>query len=155
MATVYLDASFVSACVTNRTDAKSTVRRETSREWWDTQRSAHELFLSQEVIRELSDPSFLQRDEALSLISVLPLLDINAEVKGVAEIFVGEYLMPAPAVGDAIHGAACAIYGVQYLLSWNVRHLANPNKTKHLQAICRRLGLVPPQIITPDLLWES
>ena len=155
MPTVYLDASFVSACVTNRTDAKSVARRETSREWWETQRSVHELFLSQEGIEELSNPSFPQRDEAISLISGLPLLDINAEVRGVAEVLVGEYLMPAPAVGDAIHVAVCAVYGVQYLLSWNVRHLANPNKTKHLQAICRRLGLVPPQIITPDILWET
>jgi len=40
-------------------------------------------------------------------------------------------------------------------MSWNVRHLANPNKTAHLRAVCRRLGLVPPQIVTPDLLWET
>lgn len=155
MATVYLDASFVSACVTNRTDAKSVARREISREWWDGQRSAHQLLLSQEVISEVSHPSFPKRDEALLLLAGLPMLDINAEVTGVAEIFVRAYLMPAPSAGDAIHVAACCVYGVEYLLSWNVRHLANPNKTAHLQVICRRLGLIPPQIITPDLLWEN
>lgn len=41
------------------------------------------------------------------------------------------------------------------MLTWNVRHLANPNKLKHLREICRRVGLIPPKIVTPDLLWES
>jgi len=154
MATVYLDASFPSACVTERTDAKSVARRETSCEWWDTQRLRHEIYVSQEVIRELTSPEFPRREAALALLDQVPLLDIDDEVAGVAEVFVREYLMPAPAVGDAIHVAVCAVHQVDYLLSWNVRHLANPNKTAHLQAVCRRLGLVPPVIVTPDLLWE-
>ena len=152
--TIYLDASFVSACVTDRTDPKSVSRRDTSREWWDTQRTGHEIVISQEVIKELSNPDFSRREDALALIADLSLLDIDDEVTGVAEIFVKEVLMPAPVVGDAVHVAVCAVHGVQYLLSWIVRHLANPNKTAHLQAICRRLGLIPPQILTPDLLWE-
>jgi hypothetical protein len=155
MATIYLDASFISACVTDRTDARSIARRETSQEGWETQRAAHELFISQEVLRELSDPAFAKRDEAKILVSRVPLLEIDDEIAGVAEVFVREYLMPAPAVGDAVHVAVCAVHGVEYLLSWNVRHLANPNKTSHLRALCRRLGLVPPLIVTPDLLWET
>ncbi|HEY8667935.1 MAG TPA: hypothetical protein VIL86_14825 [Tepidisphaeraceae bacterium] len=66
MATVYLDASFISACVTDRTDPKSVTRLQTSREWWDTQRAAHGLFVSQEVIKELSSPLFGRREEALN-----------------------------------------------------------------------------------------
>jgi hypothetical protein len=85
----------------------------------------------------------------------LPLLDIDEDVTGVAEVLVREYVMPAPTVGDAVHVAACAVHDVEYLLSWNVRHLANPNKAAHLQRVCRRLGLIPPQIITPEFLWEE
>ncbi len=154
MAAVYLDASFVSACVTDRADAKSLARHQTSLEWWQTQRRLHEVYVSQEVVRELSSPEFARREQALALIADMPLLDISVEVAGVAEVFVREYLMPAPAVGDAVHVAVCAVHGIGFLLSWNVRHLANPNKTAHLQAICRRLGLLPPIIVTPDLLWE-
>ena len=39
-------------------------------------------------------------------------------------------------------------------LTWNVRHLANPNKLEDLRTICLRVGMLPPQILTPDLLWE-
>jgi hypothetical protein len=73
----------------------------------------------------------------------------------VASVFVRERLFPVPAVGDALHVAVYAVHDVEYLLSWNVRHMANPNKTTQLQVICRRLGLVPPKILTPDLLWEE
>lgn len=63
--------------------------------------------------------------------------------------------MPGPdATGDALHVAVAAVHEMDYLLSWNVRHLANPNKTRHSQVICQRLGLLPPVIITPDALWE-
>lgn len=62
MASVYLDASFANACVTDRTDARSESRRQTSLEWWEAQRHFHELYVSQEVIRELSSPEFLKGD---------------------------------------------------------------------------------------------
>lgn len=155
MAQVYLDASFVSACVTDRTDAHSIHRRETSLEWWGTQRPLHELFISQEVLDELSDPAFRRGTEALKFVANLPLFEIDEEVRGLARLLVRERVMPAPAVGDAVHVAACAVHGCAYLLSWNVRHMANPNKLAHMQVICRRVGVAPPTILTPDLLWES
>lgn len=63
--------------------------------------------------------------------------------------------MPTPAgTGDAIHVAVATIHACEFLLSWNVKHLANQNKVRHLRVLCQRLGLVPPTIVTPDLLWE-
>src|SRR5205085_6318242 len=52
MARVYLETSFISACVTNRTDVASLYRKQVSNEWWETQRSRHELFVSAEVTEE-------------------------------------------------------------------------------------------------------
>jgi len=84
----------------------------------------------------------------------LNLLSFNAEVLGLAAILVRERLMPGPeSSGDALHVAAATAHGTEYLLSWNVKHLANLNKVKHLQEVCRRTGYVPPTIVTPDLLW--
>lgn len=63
--------------------------------------------------------------------------------------------MPAPVAGDAVHVAVACVHGLEYILSWNVRHLANPNKVAHLRAVCTRAGYAPPAIVTPDLLWET
>jgi predicted nucleic acid-binding protein len=156
MARVYLDTSFVSACVTTREDAHSIVRKETSLEWMQSQRPLHEVLISSEVADELNQPTFAQRGAALLLIADIPRLAITEEVRGVAHVLVNERVMPGPAdTGDAIHVAVATVHQVNHILSWNVRHLANPNKIAHLQAVCRRLGLIPPSILTPDLLWET
>jgi hypothetical protein len=154
MARVYLETSFVSACVTTRTDPGSLYRREASTQWLSAQSRLHELFVSDEVFLELSDPDYPQKDAGLTLIAELPRLGMGEQVRGLAELFVRHKLMPAPAAGDALHVAVATVHAMEYLLTWNVRHLANPNKLAHLRTICLRLGLVPPSIITPDLLWE-
>lgn len=156
MARVYLDTSFFSTCVSTRTSPKSAGWRETSSEWWETQAARHALHVSDEVVAELSDPDFEQGPAALAMLRGLHLLELNADVRGLAAILVREKLMPVPSVsGDAIHVAAATIHRMEYILTWNVRHLANPNKRTHLATVCLRLGLIPPQIVTPDLLTEA
>ena len=99
-----------------------------SNAWWANQAGRFEVFISPEVVRELSAPEFPNK----------------------------ERVMPAPSVeGDAVHVAAATIHRMDYLLTWNVKHLANPNKRTHFAIICMRLGLTPPQLVTPDLLEAS
>ncbi len=155
MAAVYLETSFVSACVTTRRDSGSRYRQATSLDWWKDFRSFYELFISQEVLEELKHPAFKRSSEAVGLVANIPLLDVDDDVRRVAGVFVKEKVMPAPVAGDAIHVAAAAVHGVEYILSWNVRHLANPRKVKHLESVCRRIGLMAPRIITPEFLWEK
>ncbi|CAA9426328.1 MAG: hypothetical protein AVDCRST_MAG64-3198 [uncultured Phycisphaerae bacterium] len=154
MAKVYLETSFVSACVTARTDAGSVHRKRVSLEWWGTQRHRYELAVSDEVVTELSQPSYPQREDALAFIGGIDSLAVTPEVTELARILIDQRVMPAPLAGDAIHVAAAMFYHVEFVLSWNVRHLANPNKVRHLATICMRLRFVPPQIVTPDALWE-
>jgi hypothetical protein len=154
MAKIYLETSFFSACVWDRNDPKSLVRQEESRLWWVQERHHHELCLSAEVLRELSDPTFANSADALALTSTIVELPVSEEVLGFAKILVRERVMPSPAQeGDAIHVATATVNAVEYILSWNVKHLANINKVRHLREICRRAGYVPPTIVTPDLLW--
>ena len=129
--------------------------RETSIEWWETQQPKHELFISAEVVAELADPAFTHREAALLMLRGLAVLELSPDVRGLARALVYEKVMPGPAVsGDAIHVAAATVHRIDYLLTWNARHMANPNKRTHFATICLRLGLVPPQIVTPDLLQE-
>jgi hypothetical protein len=155
VARVYLETSFVSACVTARADPGSVHRKRVSLDWWATQRPRHDVLVSAEVIFELSKPEYRQRDDALQFLRGIEVLPLTAEVAGMAAVLVRERVMPGPLAGDAMHVAAATVYRFGYILSWNVRHLANPNKARHLNTICLRLGLMPPQIVTPDHLWES
>lgn len=154
MARVYLETSFISACVTTRSDAASVYRRESSLEWWHEQRHRHELLISTEVIGELESPGYAQSAAALGLVSAVPVLPIDSETLGFAGMLVREKVMPQPMGGDAFHVAAACVNALDFMLSWNVKHLANQNKLRHLEVVCRRAGLFAPRIVTPDLLWE-
>ncbi len=156
MARVYLETSFFSACVSTRASAKSVTWRETRVDWWQTEGVRHELYVSDEVVVELSDPAFAQGPAALEMLRGLRLLELGPEVRGLAGILVREKVMPRPAVsGDALHVAAATTHGMDYVLTWNVQHMANPNKRTHFAMLCLRLSLMPPQIVTPDLLVEA
>ncbi len=156
MAKVYLETSFFSACVWERRDHRSLARQDESRRWWVQQRKLHKLLISAEVIRELSDPRFRNRDEALALTAEVTQLPLTDDVLGLARALVRERVMPGPAEqGDAMHVAVSVVHSVDYVLTWNVRHLANPNKLAHLRTVCLRAGYVIPNLITPEALWTE
>jgi hypothetical protein len=150
MPTVYLETSFISACVSRRQDAASIYRRDTSLEWWRSYAREHDLFVSTGVIADLSAPAFQESEEALKLVRDIAVLSVGAQAAGLASLLVDELVMPAPVAGDAVHVAVCCVHKVEYMVSWNVRHLANANKVRHLEVICRRSGVFPPRLCLTD-----
>ncbi len=84
------------------------------------------------------------------------LLEINDEIREIAQVYVDNYLMPRDVAGDALHVAVASYYKMDYLLTWNCAHLANARKKQHLRRINARLRLETPEIITPlELLGEQ
>ena len=60
--------------------------------------------------------------------------------------------MPQDVLGDALHLALASYHKCDYLLTWNCKHLANPNKFKHMRIVNTSLGLYTPEITTPNQL---
>jgi hypothetical protein len=102
---------------------------------------------------ELEKGDWPGQSEALALLESIPELTVDGEVLAVASRYVEERLVPAGLGGDAAHLAVACVHQMDFLLTWNIRHLANPNKLNHLTIINRRLGLLTPQIVTPEMLW--
>ena len=99
--------------------------------------------------------TYPHRDEALALTAETEVLEVDEESRGLAKISVREKAMPGPEEsGDALHVAAATVHQMDAVLTWNVKHLANRNKITHLREICRRVGYVPPEIVTPDAFWD-
>jgi hypothetical protein len=156
VARIYLETSFFSLCASTRKGAKELGWKASSNEWWENKAQFHKLFISPEVVLELSSPGFQNRLRALSMLENLNILDPNNEVRDLARLLVQEHVMPGPATrGDAIHVATAVIHRMDYILTWNIKHLANHNKRRHMSMICMRIGYVAPMIVTPDFLQES
>lgn len=104
------------------------------------------------VLTELMRVPFAGRDEALRLLRQTTFLPITESVRGVADVYGRHLVMPRGPVGDAVHLAVACVNEVDYLLTWNCRHLANTNKVRHIQTINNRLGLLTPHLVTPEML---
>ena len=64
--------------------------------------------------------------------------------------------IPGMAKADALHVAVAAVHGVDYLLTWNCRHIDNATRKPIIRAICVSAGYFYPEICTPmELLTED
>ena len=129
--------------------------QQTTRDWWEKHRDRFELFVSRFVVNECSggDPGAAQ--ERLIYLQNIQLLQAPDEVSALAESLVTGVPLPEKASVDALHIAVAAVNGVQYLLTWNCRHIANPALRSRIELICREAGYEPPTICTPQELLET
>lgn len=149
MRSVYIETTIPSFYHTARRSIQSLAWREETRRWWSVKAPNYKLFTSEAVLRELRSASKPIAVSRLSLLEGVPLLPLTDAVIDTAESYMSHRLMPREALGDAVHVAVASVNAIDFVLTWNCRHLANANKASHLAAINRRLGLFVPTIVTP------
>jgi len=120
-----------------------------TRKWWVTCASEFKLVTSPAVIDELRRGTTPATQQRLDLLCGIELLEINEEVEEIAQIYINRLVMPKDPVGDALHLALASVHRVDVLLTWNCKHLANPNKMSHIRMINFELGLAMPMLMTP------
>jgi hypothetical protein len=111
--------------------------------------------VSQIVLDEAGagDPELAQ--QRLSLVKGLPLLDVTNEVIAFAERLVDAGIIPQAATQDAFHISLAVSHGVDYLATWNCRHIANALIRPRIERAARDAGLVPTIICTPEELLSA
>lgn len=126
---------------------------EITREWWDTRRSYFQLYSSQAVVQETSQGDAQIASQRLEIIRDFALLDLNQSVLNLAERFLEHSSLPAKADVDAIHIAAATVHNMDYLLTWNCKHIANAQIQRKLAEISRDSGYELPLLCTPYELF--
>jgi hypothetical protein len=76
----------------------------------------------------------------------MDVLETSSEAESLTVAIMDAGILPAKAVRDAAHIAVAAVHGVDYLLTWNCRHLANAQIVKRIQRICDDRGFGMPLI---------
>lgn len=150
MTAVYIETTIPSLFHTARTDTRSLARQRWTREWWDELAPGFELHSSDAVIAELQRGTLEDlKQRRIELISGLNLLEVSYEVMEIATIYIDRLVMPRSGAGDALHLALASFYSLDVLLTWNCKHLANPNKFGHIDHVNHELGLSTPLLTTP------
>ena len=153
MASVYLETTVVGN-VADRIHPNPDIasRQHTTRRWWTTAKSNYQLFISQLVLDECGagDPTAAQ--ERIDEIAALPCLDITDDVRDLADALMAGNAIPRSEPRDALHVAIAAVHAVEYLATWNFKHIANATLRTQINDVIRDNGYAPPIICTPEEL---
>ncbi|MFH0975318.1 MAG: type II toxin-antitoxin system VapC family toxin [Spirochaetota bacterium] len=151
---VYIETSVASYLTAWRNpDLIMAANQEITKEWWDN-KEQFDLFLSALVIQEASSGDTEAAKRRLLILEGIPEIDITEEVENFAIVLLEKIPLPPKAKIDVLHIAAATVGGMDYLLTWNCKHIANAILRPKIEAIAREYGYEPPIICTPQELWE-
>ena len=127
-------------------------QQETTRRWWEKKRREYDLYVSELVLEETSagDPAMAAARHAV--LAGLPQLAQTPEVDALAARLLEQGIVPPSAAPDAEHIALAAVHAMNFLLTWNCKHIANALHRRRVEAVCAEAGLVCPIICTPHHL---
>jgi hypothetical protein len=128
--------------------------QQVTREFWDDHRARFDLFVSLAVVDECTAGDVEAAAERAAYLQGIPVLGVDDRVLSLAQSLMTGMPLPERAAVDAVHIAVAAVNGVDYLVTWNCRHIANPALRGTIEAVCRAAGCVPPAICTPPELIE-
>jgi predicted nucleic acid-binding protein len=155
--TVYIETSIVSYLTARPTrDLVAAAWQNTTTRWWETHREHFELFTSQLTVEEAGQghPEAVQR--RLAVLADIPHLSISEAVTDLATVLLAEDALPRKASDDAVHVAVSACHAIDYLLTWNCRHIDNAETKPLIRSICAIQGYKCPEICTPlELMGED
>jgi hypothetical protein len=153
---VYVETSVVSYLSSRPSrDLVLAAHQQITRQWWETRRQAFDLHVSQAVIDEAGGGDEEAAGRRLQALEGVPLLDITDEVAALAEDLIHSGPLPPKAAVDAVHIATAVVGRMDYLLTWNCKHIANAAMRNKIEQVCRSRGYEPVVICTPEELLEA
>jgi predicted nucleic acid-binding protein len=156
MQTVYIETTIPSYLGAHPSSQKSIAAdQQTTHQWWSKERKRFRLYTSLFTMDEASGGDAGAAARRLVYLKDIPQLTVVPEIEPLAYDLVRLLRLPAKAVMDASHLATCILHGMDYLLTWNCTHLANPVLQKELVDYCRYHDLHIPIICTPEALLTS
>ena len=154
--TTYLETSVISYLVARPSrDLVTLASQQITQQWWNAYRAEYELYISEEVVRECREGDQSEVAKRIAILRTIPVIPLTLEIQSLADLLVREKALPIKARADGVHLASAAYHGAELLLTWNMRHLANPRMLPRIRDIIVRVGLRMPEVCTPQALLES
>lgn len=150
---IYVETSVISYVTARPSrDLVVAARQEITRDWWENHSSKFDLFVSELVFEEAGCGDEEAATRRLNLIENIPLLETTEDAAKLARHLIDQTPLPSKAAADAFHIANATVHKMNYLLTWNCRHIANAVFRAPIENICRINGYSCPIICTPDEL---
>ena len=131
------------------TDLRTASRQLLTRRWWKKERHKSRLVASEAVEDECSRGQPARAQSRLALLAEATTLTMNVRILELAGQLVAPGGLPSVAATDALHIAVAAIHEIDYLATWNMRHIANAHIRLVTERIIEKNGYQRSVICTP------
>ena len=152
MPRVYIETSIVSY-LRQRPSGQviAAARQLMTHRWWNEHRHEYELVTSQYVLDEAAlGDAVLAAGYRLQELADIPRLELQPEIPRLATEIVTRAILPGTAIVDALHIAAAAFHSIDYLLTWNCKHIANVRVFANVRDLLVELDYPVPIFCTPE-----
>jgi hypothetical protein len=150
---VYIESSIISYLTSRPSrDVVISARQIITENWWLSQRNNYDLFVSALVIQEISkgDPEAAER--RLNAVADIPLLGASQDTLLLAEALLVGAAVPKTSEEDALHISIAAASGIDFLLTWNFKHINNAHTKAAISAVIEAYGFACPILCSPEEL---
>ena len=154
--TAYIETSVVSYLTARPSrDVVVAAYQEVTREWWRDAPDRFHLVASELVVTESGAGDADAARARLKVLESVTLVNVSQNAEELTRHLLDRGAVPREAAADAAHIAIAVTNGVDYLVTWNFRHIANAAMRSRIERVCRHEGYEPPVICTPNELMES
>lgn len=153
MQSVYVETSIISYLTAQPSrNVLAIARQQLTQEWWTQCRKQFDLVVSPLVEDEASRGDFEAAARRLRIIKPLRQIEPTKEVGSFTKHLLTQGALPKTAADDALHIALAVVHGIDYLLTWNCRHIDNARTKPLIRRLCQDMGYPFPEICTPEEL---
>jgi hypothetical protein len=150
---VYIETTIISYLAARPSrDIIRAARQTITRQWWDDRLQDFNAFISQLVIDEAGRGDSGASARRNRILSELACLDVSPEAIDLAAVIIEKGQMPQKASDDALHLAISAAHEIDFLVTWNCKHLANAEMLGRIGDVLSAEGYRVPFVCTPDEL---
>ena len=138
---VYIETTVVSYLVARSSaDAILDARQQVTRQFWENHSDTFEFIVSDIVITEIRQGNEMAAQRRIDALAGLTVLDLTPEAVVLALELINAGAVPRESQTDAQHIAVAVVNGIEYLTSWNYKHIVNETKRQHIDQVCRDAG---------------
>ena len=121
-------------------------------DWWRHAKANLELAASPLVVDDDELRDIRLAYESRSALELLTIIHPSDASESLVQQLTDSHALPEEASLEAAHIAIAVTNGVEYLATWNFRHIANPANASKIDLVCREAGYRPTVICTPAQL---
>lgn len=124
--------------------------------WRQMEQGQWRFFTSSVAAEELIEAPERVRDLFKTVFSSEAILDVTAEMDKLATAYVAQAVVTPQYEDDARHVAICTAARLDYLVSWNFRHLVNVQRESGFNGVNLLKGYPPVRIVSPlELIYGN